>query len=85
MTGLDVTRGGWGVRLRKVKEETRSWGTYGGESCVEGPRSDPGEDSPLALAVASFWRTGTWPLGGHRSCVGRASPVPWFVWEEERS
>lgn len=59
MTGLDETRGGWGMRTRKVKEEARFGGTYGGESCLERPRSDLGEDSLLGQAVAAFWRTGT--------------------------
>lgn len=59
MTGLDEIRGGWGMRLRKADEGIRSWGTHGGESRVESPRSAPGEDSPIGQAVAAFWRTGT--------------------------
>lgn len=44
------------ARTRKVKEETRSGGNCGGESCPEGSRGDPGEDSPSA---AAFWGRGT--------------------------
>lgn len=54
MTELDETRGGWGTRTRKVKEEARSWGNYGGESFVDSSRRDPGEDSRSGQAVAAF-------------------------------
>lgn len=71
MTELDETGESGGTRRRKVKEGTRSWGNYPGESCVESAHSSPrGEQHSGPGCLCCPLEKGTWPLGGRSCCVG---------------